>query len=202
MKFQNIFLLILIGVIVAGSFYFDHKVNSLQNQLAVAQGKTDTLMVEIKIHDTTFVSVADTIINSNDTTIVGDTIIIDHWPTLVDINSQDLFTLMVKVDTRKSEFKYDYKYKPLYLNLRFQDKYDLRKGFVVELIPNVGSVSVNWGSYKPLKKKFGLTLSGGIYLLDNTPGLLCGIAWKKNELGMLFMEGKKGYYFRRILLDF
>ena len=202
MKFQNLLFFILVGVIIAGSFYFDHKVNSLQNQLAVAQGKTDTLTVEIKIHDTTFVSAADTVINNSDTTIVGDTIIIDHYPRLVDITNQPLFTLKVDVDTRYNSFAYDYKYKPLSIYLEFNDKYDLRKGFKAYTIPDIGKVSTSWGDYKPLKKKFGLTLSGGVYLLDNTPGLLCGIAWKKNELGMLFMEGKKGYYFRRILLDF
>jgi len=202
MKFNQIFILVLIATIVLGALWYDHKVSKLLDQLATAVGKTDTVKVVLTVHDTTYVQHADTIVSTADTTIVGDTIIIDHNKNLVGITEQPLFVLRVDVNTKLETFKYDFKYKPLSIFLEFKDKYDLRKGFKAYTVPDVGNVNVSFGDYTPLKKKFGLSLAGGALLLDNNPGLMAGISFKKNELGMLWMEGKRGFYYRRVLFEF
>ena len=197
---------LMIGI-VGGFFWYDHKVSSLEEKLAKAEGvKPDTVQVVLTIHDTTFVSVADTVIQHSDTTINGDTVTVNHWPVLVDNTSQPLFDLRVKVDSKNSLFDYAYKYKPLTLTFKFADKYDLRKGFELSLDPNIGNVSVNWGQYEPLKKPKGFELSAGFGYSDVTGHsgvlLMGGIKWKKNELGITLRDGGKDYFYKRTLLSF
>ena len=207
MNLERYLLFGLMIAIIGGFFWYDHKVSSLEDKLAKAEGtKPDTVKVEIKIHDTTFVSVADTIIQHSDTTIHGDTVTIHHYPVLVDNSYQPLFDLRVKVDAKTSLFEYAFKYKPVTLTFKFNDKYDLRKGFELSLDPNIGSVSVNWGQYEPLKKPKGFELSAGFGYSDVTGHsgvlLMGGIKWKKNELGITLRNGGKDYFYKRTLLSF
>ena len=191
MKFQSLFALILVAALVLSFFYYDHKVSRLEQQLAEATGKVDTVQIAVQVHDTVFVNQADTVIQNSDTTFVGDTIIVNHYPYLTNTTTQPLFTLQVAVDTRKESFAYDFKYKPLNIYLEFADKYDLRKGFKAYTDPDVGTISTSWNGYTPMKKKFGLSLSGGLFIVGNNPGLMCGVAWKKNELGVMWIEDRK-----------
>jgi len=207
MKLERYLLFGLMISIIVGFFWYDHKVTSLQEQLAKAEGiKPDTVQVVIKIHDTTFVSVADTVIQHADTTINGDTIVVNHWPMLVDNTAQPLFDLRVKVDSKNSLFDYAFKYRPLTLTFKFNDKYDLRKGFILTLDPAIANVSVNWDQYEPLKKPKGFALSAGFGYSDvvDKAGvfLIGGIQWKKNELGISLRDGGKDYYYKRTLLSF
>jgi len=200
MKFQSIVILVLLAAVVLGGFYYDNKVSRLETKLAEKM-PADTVKVVVTLTDTVYTEKADTVLASADTTIVNDTVHIDHYKNLVGITEQPLFKLKVTVNTKAETFGYDFKYNPLNIYLEFKDKYDLRKGFLAYTVPDVGSVNVDFGQYKPLKKKLGVGISGGAFYSNNSPGLMAGIFWKKNELGVTFTEGSKGFYYRRILLE-
>lgn len=201
MKFERFVLLILFAVIIIGAFIYDYKVSKLEERLAETQ-PADTVQVIVQFHDTTYVGRADSIFETTDTTILADTVHIYHWPHLIDNTEQPLFLLRVGVDTRASKFTYEYKYKPLTLNLMFYDKYDLKKGFKVTSIPPIGNINVDWGSYSPIKEK-RFELNGGFgYTRNLGPFLLSGFSWKKNTLGLFLVEGGWGIYYQRAFLSF
>lgn len=202
MKFNLLFTLILIATIIIGSIYYDSKINYLQDQLSTITEKTDTVKVVLTIHDTTFVSTADTVIQNSDTTIIGDTVYVNHFPYLINTTDQPLFRLKVSVDTRQQTFKYEYKYNPLSINITFTDKYDLRKNMKITTTPDIGTIKIGFDGYTPIKKKFGLSLSGGVYIISSEPGLMLGLSFKKNEFGITISNGQKGYYFRRVIFEF
>ena len=207
MKFERYLLFGFMITIILGFFWYDHKVKGLEDRLAEAQGiKPDTVKVEIQIRDTVFVSVADTVIDQTDTTVVGDTVVVHHWPTLVDNTSQPLFDLRVSVDSRKNLFDYNFKYKPLTLRFAFRDKYDLRKGFELTMSPDIGDINVDWGEYQPLKKPKGFELAAGFgysTVKDNESVFLLGsLKFKKNEFGLILRDKGKDYYYKRTLWSF
>lgn len=207
MKLERYLLFGLMITTVLGFFWYDHKVKGLEERLAEAQGvKPDTVTVEIKIRDTVFVSTADSTTDQADTVNVGDTVVIHHWPTLVDNISQPLFDLRTRVDSKNSLFDYSFKYKPLTLRFTFKDKYDLRKGFELTMSPDIGDVNVDWGEYRPLKKPKGFEFAAGFgysTVKDNENVFLLGsLKFKKNEFGLILRDGGKDYYYKRTLWSF
>jgi hypothetical protein len=203
MKIKDLTLIVLLVLCTGGYFFYNARINHLESQLAKAAGHVDTLKVTLQMHDTLFVSVADTVLQQSDTTVIGDTTVINHWPMLVDNVSQPLFDLRVQVDTKKSKFDYNFRYKPLALYMQFTDKYDLRKGFKVSTVPDIGTINVDWGNYKPLKKGWGVTGAVGVgYSRAGGVCLLGELSIKGIAAGVLLQENSTGVYVKKSLFSF
>lgn len=203
MKIKDIAILILLAICIGGAITYKIRIGSLESKLAKAVGHVDTLTVTLHIRDTVFVSTADTVTETTEIAIHGDSVIINHWPLLIDRTSQPLFDLRVAVDTKKSQFTYDYRYKPLTLYLQFTDKYNLRKGFKASTIPDIGTISVNWGDYHPLAKRWGISGSIGLgYSRLSGVVLLGEISVKSFSVGLLMQDGGYGVYGRKSLFAF
>lgn len=203
MKVKDLALLVLLALCIGGAIYYKARIGALETKLAKAEGHVDTLKVTLQMHDTLFVSVADTVLQQSDTTIIGDTTVINHWPTLVDNTRQPLFDLRVRVDTKQSKFDYNFRYKPLALYMQFTDKYDLRK-MKISTIPDIGvTTNIDWGDYRPLRKQWGISGSIGLgYSRSSGVFLLGEIDVKGVAIGAMLQENSTGAYIKKSIFSF
>jgi len=193
-----VFLMLLVVVIFV---WKDSQVKSLQERLdSIKPPAPDTVLVKITIHDTVFVSKADTVYFDT-TEVRGDTVFVYKY--LEDTIDQPLFTLKTQVWSKSEVFKYSFKYKPITLSLLFSNYYDLRKGLKVTMSPPIGDVNIDWGNYKPLKgpPKYDMRL-GVLYSEKLGPGAQFGVGYDKTALGVFAFQGTYGLYFSRSLYKF
>jgi len=201
MKLKDLSLLVMFVALVGVGIYYDAKVSKLEKQLA--KTTVDTLKITLQIRDTLFVTVADTVFERADTFMVGDTVFVQHWPVMVDRVSQPLFDLRVNVDTKTRLFGYDFEYKPLHVKLEFFDKFDLRKGCKVSVLPAIGDVSIDWGDYKPQKKSFGIFGAIGLGYSRSFGAFVLGeLSVKGVQVGALIHDGGYGVYVKKVVFNF
>lgn len=207
MKFERIILLILIGIIIAGGFWADRKINSLQNDLAEQQIDTVTIEIPLVTLDTIVIKESDTVFVDTDTNTVGDTVIIHHYPTATVIDDQPLFTGTYTYKGRTNNWELEYKYRNLGIHLEFPDKFDFRK-VIVSTDPDLGgniAVSLN-EDYKPYKPPKGIGFWGGIgYIADKDTDrvyVTLGLSWRKTYVGVTRSTIGWGFEAKRIIWSF
>jgi hypothetical protein len=203
MSFERIVLLIMLGVIIIGGFYADHKISKLENELSQQVIDTVTVEIPLTILDTTYITISDTVYTDADTVYSDSTTIIYKYGTYVSAFNTPLAHGSATVNTRHGEWLWEIKYRNLKLNLEFPDKYDFRK-VIVTTVPDLGSISVSLNSdYKPLKKLKGFEIAAG-FGYDHTQEvfLMGDISWRKNRIGLTLGKGGRGYYYTRTLLSF